>query len=147
MFPAQASNFHVAQLGDNAKATPENNNLSCPSPLEHDSAHKEFAQATTTRHWGTCLPRHFDFGDGTVVCARLTTRPDLTCIAISVLGAGEFRSGNDEVPVKFEDGAIIIKRGEQYKCVSFEVFRKHFVSESGNEFHHPLELGGQAPMK
>jgi hypothetical protein len=141
MFPAQASNFHVAPLGDNAKATPEDNKLSCPSPdAVHVSAHE-------ARHWGTCLPRHFDFGDGTVVCARLTTRPDLTCIAISVLGAGEFRSGNDEVPVKFEDGAIIIKRGEQYKCVSFEVFRKHFVSESGNEFHHPLELGGQAPMK
>jgi hypothetical protein len=143
MFPAQASNFHVAPLGDNAKATPKDNNLSCPSP---DAEHG-FAQATTTPHWGICLPRHFNFGDGTVVCARLTTRPDLTCIAISVLGAGEFRSGNDEVPVKFEDGAIIIKHGEQYKCVSFEVFRKHFVSKSGNEFHHPLELGGQAPTK
>ena len=96
MFPAQEK-FHLTPLGHK---TDENDKLSCPS---HDSAHDEFGQATNSRDWGACLPHHFNFTLGTVVCPRLTTRPDLTCFAISVLGAGEFSSRNDETPVKFAE--------------------------------------------
>ena len=145
MSPVRAPNFAFSELGSTATETLGHDHLSRPTLIP---AHDEFAEATSSLHWGNCLrPHHFDFEQGTVVLPRLTTRPDLTCRAVSVLGGGQFREFENSSPVPFENGGIIIKAGERHKFVTFETFRKYFVSDGGQDFDHILQIDFQTPRK
>jgi hypothetical protein len=145
MTTVRAQNFGFSQLGSAAAETLDHKHLSRSTLIP---THEDFAEASTTLHWGDCLrPHHFKFEEGTAVRPRLTTRPDITCYAVSVLGAGQFREFDNSVPVPFDNGGIIVKAGDRCKLVSFETFRKHFVSREGEDFSHIMQIDFQTPRK
>ena len=148
---AFAGMFAFTAIGNTAAATmvpdeiAESENLAHPS---HTLNARDSTQTSTTLHWGDPLrPHHFRFDQGTAVRPRLTTRPDILCHAVSVIGAGSFKENDDSMPVEFCNGGIIVNGGERYKFFTFEVFQKHCVLANGDSIVSLFQIDFQAPKK
>ena len=138
--------FAYSQLGNAAAAGLDHDQLSQPSLVPSADVH---TQSTSGADWGKCplLPHHFNFAEGTPVRPLLTTRPDVLCYAVSVIGKGSFQERADADPVSFEKGGIIVKGGERHMFVTLEKFQKHFVLANGNSVEELLQIDYQSPKK
>ena len=138
--------FAYSQLGNAAAAGLDHDYLSQRSLIPSADV---LAQSKTGADWGQCplLPHHFNFAEGTPVRPRLTTRPDVLCYAVSVIGKGSFKEKADADPVSFENGGIIVNGGERYKFFTLETFQKHFVLSNGDSIDNLFQVDYQAPKK
>jgi hypothetical protein len=104
-----------------------------------------------TKHalnWGDYLrPHHFRFEEASLVRARRDGRADLVCAAVSVLGSGYFRETETSQPVKFDDGAVIVKAGQRVVCFPFEEFRERFQLMDGSPLASIYQIDFQTPKK
>jgi hypothetical protein len=148
--PSAPEIFAYSQIGSAALVSLEAAHIRPPTEAHASETRTEGGASV---NWGASLhPHHFNFDEATSVKARLSGNREISCRAVSVLGAGQFQESPQATPVEFQNGGILVEGrdaqgGNRYKLFTFDDFRRRFLLEDGTPVETIYQIDYQTPRK